>query len=179
MSQNPKAKPVVHLETSRGRISLELWPEVAPITVENFLTYVREGFYDGLIFHRVVPMFVVQAGGFEPGMVYRSPTHPTIANEAANGQKNRRGTVAMARALPIDSAAAQFFFNVVDNPQLDHKGSDPREYGYAVFGQVKEGMPVVETMSMLPRETRAGHSNVPQEDVLIERAWVATSGESQ
>jgi cyclophilin family peptidyl-prolyl cis-trans isomerase len=179
MSQTPKANPVVHLETSRGRISLELWPEAAPVTVENFLTYVREGFYDGLIFHRVVPMFVVQAGGFEPGMVYRTPTHPTIVNEAANGQKNRQGTVAMARAYPINSAAAQFFINVVDNPKLDHKGPDPREYGYAVFGQVKEGMHLVEIMSMLPHETREGHHNVPQEDVLIKRAWVATTAEAE
>ncbi len=178
MSLTPEVNPVVHLETSLGLISLELWPEAAPLTAENFLTYVNEGFYDGLIFHRVVPMFVVQGGGFEPGMVYHAPTHPTIANEAANGQKNRRGTVAMARAYPINSAAAQFFINVVDNPQLDHKGLDPREYGYAVFGQVKAGMHFVEMMSTLPTETRAAHQNVPQNDILMKRAWVETSGEA-
>jgi cyclophilin family peptidyl-prolyl cis-trans isomerase len=178
MSLTPEVNPVVHVETSLGLISLELWPEAAPLTVENFLTYVNEGFYDGLIFHRVVPMFVVQGGGFEPGMVYRAPTHPTIANEAANGQKNRPGTVAMARAFPINSAAAQFFINLVDNPQLDHQGPDPREYGYAVFGQVKAGMRFVEKMSFLPTGTRAAHRNVPQNDILIKRAWVETSGEA-
>jgi len=178
MSQPIKANPVVHLETSLGLITMELWPEAAPLTVENFLTYVTEGFYDGLLFHRVVPMFVVQGGGFEPGMVYRAPTHPTIKNEAANGQKNRGGTVAMARAYPIDSAAAQFLINVVDNPQLDHKGPEPGEYGYAVFGRVKVGMHLVEQMSILPTETRAAHRNVPQEDILIKRAWVESSGEA-
>jgi len=178
MSQLLKANPVVHLETSLGLISLELWPEAAPLTVENFLTYVNEGFYNGLIFHRVVPMFMVQGGGFEPNMVYRAPTHPTIKNEAANGQKNRRGTVAIARAYPINSAAAQFFINVADNPQLDHKGPEPGEYGYAVFGRVKAGMHLVETMSTLPTETRAAHRDVPQDDILIKRAWVESSDEA-
>jgi cyclophilin family peptidyl-prolyl cis-trans isomerase len=179
MSPSPGGKPLVTLETSLGLIRLELWPDVAPITVQNFLSYVQEGFYDGLLFHRVVPMFVVQGGGFEPGMVYRAPTHPTIKNEAAHDQKNLRGTIAMARAYPVDSAAAQFFFNLVDNPALDHISQDPREYGYAVFGQVTEGMQVAEMMSNRPRETRAGHQNVPQTDIVIQRAYVTIPKKSK
>jgi len=179
MSPSPGVKPIVTLETSLGLIRLELWPDVAPISVQNFLTYVQEGFYDGLLFHRVVPMFVVQGGGFEPGMVYRAPTHPTIKNEAANGQKNRRGTIAMARAYPVDSAAAQFFINLVDNPALDHISQDPREYGYAVFGQVAEGMQVAEMMSTKPGETRAGHQNVPQTHIVIKRAYVTLPKKSK
>ena len=172
------ANPVVDLDTSLGLIRVELWPDAAPITVKNFLTYVQEGFYDGLIFHRVVPYFIVQAGGFQPGMGYRAPTHPTIKNEAKNGPKNRRGTIAMARAYPVDSAAAQFFINVVDNPALDHQSDEPREYGYTVFGQVIVGMHIVEMMSTLPTETRAGHQNVPKKDILLQRALVRTPKES-
>lgn len=178
MSSTPKANPVVRLETSLGPIRVALWPDVAPITVQNFLTYVQEGFYDGLLLHRVVPYFVVQGGGFEPGMVYRAPTHPPIKNEAASGQKNRRGTMAMARAYPVDSAAAQFFINLVDNPSLDHRSSDPREYGYAVFGEVLEGMDLAEKMAMALTETRAGHSQVPREDMVIKRAVVETPQQS-
>ena len=164
--------PVVRFETSMGPIKVELWPDKAPITVANFLTYVKEGFYDGLIFHRTVSMFVVQTGGFEPGMVYRTPTHPTIENEAKNGVQNKRGTLAMARAYPINSAAAQFFINVVDNPKLDHKGPAPHEYGYAVFGKVTEGMSTVERMTMVKTTTRVQHRNVPVEDIVIIRAIV-------
>lgn len=173
MPNAPKAHPLVHLETSLGLVTLELWPEAAPITVENFLTYVKEGFYDGLLFHRVVPGFIVQGGGFEPNMVYRNPTHPTIQNEAASGRKNLRGTMAMARAYPINSAAAQFFINLSDNPALDHQGSDPQVYGYAVFGEVKSGMEVVEMMANQPRESRAAHRDVPTDDIVIKRAWTA------
>jgi len=173
MSESSVAHPRVNLETNQGRIVLELWPEAAPVAVENFLTYVREGFYDGLIFHRVVPGFVAQAGGFEPGMVYRQPSQPPIQNEAANGQKNRRGAVAMARAFPINSAAAQFFINLSDNPNLDHHGSDPQSYGYTVFGQVVEGMGVVDSMAQAPRETRGQHRDVPVEDVVIQRVRIA------
>jgi cyclophilin family peptidyl-prolyl cis-trans isomerase len=164
--------PVVNLETSLGLIRLELWPEAAPLTVGNFLTYVREGFYDGLIFHRVVPDFIVQAGGFEPGMVYRTPTHPTIQNEATNGKKNRKGTVAMARAYPIDSAAAQFFINLLNNPSLDHRGEEPHLYGYAVFGQVIEGLEVLEQISQVPVTFKAQHKDVPTRDIIIRRVWV-------
>ncbi|MBW1992193.1 MAG: peptidylprolyl isomerase [Deltaproteobacteria bacterium] len=167
--QNQK-RPVVRLETTLGTIRIELRPDKAPITVDNFLTYVKEGFYDGLIFHRVVPNFIIQTGGFEPGMVYRQPTHPTIKNEADNGLKNQRGAVAMARAYPIDSAAAQFFINLADNPRLDHRGPDPVDFGYAVFGQVIEGMEVLEKMGFIPTGIRAQHHDVPVRDIILTRA---------
>ena len=154
------------------RFKVELWPDKAPITVANFLTYVKEGFYDGLIFHRATPMFMVQTGGFEPGMVYRPPTHPPIDNEAANGEKNKLGTLAMARAFPIKSAAAQFFINLVDNPKLDHKGPEPQNYGYAVFGQVIEGMGTVERMTTVKLTVRENHKDVPLEDIKLIRAIV-------
>lgn len=170
MTETSRRNPVVRLETNMGTVRIELWPEKAPITVENFLTYVREGFYDGLIFHRVMSNFVVQTGGFEPGMVYREPTHPCIKNEADNGLKNEFGTVAMARAYPIDSAAAQFFINMVDNPRLDHHGTDPVTFGYAVFGRVIEGMDVLQKMSFIPVGMQAQHQNVPSRDIIITRA---------
>jgi cyclophilin family peptidyl-prolyl cis-trans isomerase len=174
ISQEDKmpSNPIVNLETSKGLIRLELWPQAAPVTTENFLTYVKEGFYDGLIFHRVIPSFMVQAGGFAPGMEYRDPTHPTIQNEAANGKKNLRGTVAMARAYPINSAAAQFFINLRDNANLDHRSPDPQGYGYAVFGHVTDGMDAVDAIAAAPTATRPPHQNVPQEDIVIQRAWV-------
>lgn len=172
MTEAAEKRPVVRLETSLGPIKIELWPDKAPITVDNFLTYVREGFYDGLLFHRVVPFFIVQTGGFEPGMVYRQPTHPPIENEAKDGEKNKRGTVAMARAYPINSAAAQFFINLVDNPAFDHRSLAPQEYGYAVFGKVIEGMGTVERMASFKTTTRAQHRNVPVEDIVLVRALV-------
>lgn len=172
MTEPTAKRPVVRFETTMGPIKMELWSDKAPITVDNFLTYVKEGFYDGLIIHRVVSMFVVQTGGFEPNMVYRPPTHPTIANEAKNGEQNKRGALAMARAYPIDSAAAQFFINVVDNPKLDHKGPNPQEYGYAVFGKVIEGMSTVERMTMVKTRILEQHRNVPAEDITIIRAIV-------
>jgi len=170
--QSQQQHPVVRLETSMGTVKIELRPDKAPVTVKNFLTYVNEGFYDGLIFHRVVPNFVIQAGGFEPGMVYREPTHPPIKNEADNGLKNQRGTVAMARAYPIDSAAAQFFINMVDNPRLDHHGPEPVEFGYAVFGRVIEGMDVLEKMAFIPTGMQSQHQNVPMRDIIITKATV-------
>ncbi|MBW1917632.1 MAG: peptidylprolyl isomerase [Deltaproteobacteria bacterium] len=172
MTETTGTNPVVRLETTMGPIKAELWPDKAPITVANFLTYVKEGFYDGLIFHRATPMFMVQTGGFEPGMVYRPPTHPPIDNEAANGEKNKRGTLAMARAFPIKSAAAQFFINLVDNPKLDHKGPEPQNYGYAVFGQVIEGMGTVERMTTVKLTVRENHKDVPLEDIKLIRAIV-------
>jgi cyclophilin family peptidyl-prolyl cis-trans isomerase len=176
MPASPDAHPLVNLETSLGLIRLELWPQAAPLTVQNFLTYVREGFYNGLIFHRVVPAFIAQTGGFAPGMVYRTPTHPPIKNEADTGQKNRRGTIALARAYPIDSGAAQFFINLADNPALDHRGPEPQNYGYTVFGQVVEGMPVLEQMAQAPVEFRAQHRDVPVQDIVLQRAWVEGEG---
>ena len=172
MTEQSRPYPVVQLETTLGTVRIELRPDKAPITVNNFLTYVKEGFYDGLIFHRVVSNFVIQAGGFEPGMVYREPTHPAIKNEADNGLKNERGAVAMARAYPVDSGAAQFLINMVDNPKLDHHGPDPVEFGYAVFGKVIDGMQVLEKMSFIPTGAQGQFHNVPTRDVVITKAGV-------
>ena len=172
MNQQASKNPEVILETSLGVIKLELFPEQAPVTVANFLTYVREGFYDGLLFHRIISNAIVQGGGFLPGMVCRQPTHPHIVNEAKNGLKNERGAIAMARAYPIDSAATQFYINVVDNHTLDHRGSDPLEYGYAVFGRVTEGMEVVDKMTWIPSGPVGDHRNVPQENIIILKASV-------
>ena len=172
MAQAAPNNPVVELETSRGSIKIELFPDKAPVTVANFLTYVKEGFYDGLIFHRVISNALVQAGGHGPGMVYKEPTHPSIKNEANNGLSNERGTVAMARAYPIDSAAAQFFINVVDNTELDYKGPEPQDFGYAVFGRVIDGMKVVEKMTWIPTGPMGEHRNVPQENIIITKASV-------
>ncbi len=172
MTEQGRQYPVVRLETNMGDIRLELRPDKAPITVDNFMTYVKEGFYNGLIFHRVVANFVIQTGGFEPEMAYREPTHPPIKNEADNGLQNQRGTVAMARAYPIDSAAAQFFVNMVDNPKLDHHGSEPVEFGYAVFGKVTEGMEVLEKMAFIPVGLHSQHQNVPVRDIIITKAVV-------
>ncbi len=166
--------PVVALETSLGLIQIELWPDKAPVTVENFLRYVKEGFYDGLIFHRVISNFMVQAGGYEPGMIYRNPPHPSIKNEADNGLKHERGTIAMARAFPIDSAAAQFFINIVDNPKLNHHGPTPQEFGYTVFGRVIEGMNTVDKMTWMPTGMKEQIPNVPVEDIVILKAEVQT-----
>jgi cyclophilin family peptidyl-prolyl cis-trans isomerase len=171
MNDLPK-NPTVTFTTSMGTLKIELWPDKAPVTVENFLAYVREGFYDGLIFHRVIPYFVVQAGGFEPGMVYRDPTHPTIKNEADNGEKNTKATLSMARAYPINSAATQFFINLQDNTALDHRGSAPPEFGYAVFGKVIEGIEAVEKMAVVKTGNRGQHQNVPVEDIVITRAQI-------
>ncbi|MGQ9687391.1 MAG: peptidylprolyl isomerase [Desulfobaccales bacterium] len=172
MPKQTDKNPVVVLETSRGVIKIELFPDKAPVTVANFLTYVREGFYDGLIFHRIVSNALVQTGGFKPGLIYQEPTHPPIVNEANNGLSNERGTVAMARAYPINSAAAQFFINVVDSPELDYRGPEPQNYGFAVFGRVIEGMGVVDKMTWIPTGPVGDLRNVPQEEVVILKAWV-------
>ena len=172
MTQTTAKNPEVILETTLGFIKLELFPDKAPVTVANFLSYVREGFYDGLLFHRIISNAIVQGGGFALGLVYQEPTHPAIVNEAKNGLKNQRGTVAMARAFPVDSAATQFYLNVVDNPALDYRGDDVLEFGYAVFGQVTEGMEVVDKMTWMPTGPVGDHRNVPQENIIILKASV-------
>ena len=172
MTQTAAKNPEVILETTLGFIKLELFPDKAPVTVANFLTYVREDFYDGLLFHRIISNAIVQGGGFGLGLVYQEPTHPAIVNEAKNGLKNQRGTVAMARAFPVDSAATQFYINVVDNPALDHRGDDVLEFGYAVFGRVTEGMEVVDKMTWMPTGPVGDHRNVPQENIIILKASV-------
>ncbi len=164
--------PRVTLETSKGTVVLELDQEKAPETVKNFLAYVESGFYDGTVFHRVIPGFMVQGGGFTPDM-QQKPTRDKIQNEADNGLDNERGTVAMARTNDPHSATAQFFVNVADNDFLDHTSKDARGWGYAVFGRVVEGMDVVDAIVKVPTANRGMHQNVPVEPVLIEKASVA------
>ncbi|TQV64640.1 MAG: peptidyl-prolyl cis-trans isomerase [Halothiobacillaceae bacterium] len=164
------AGPKVVLETSQGEVTLELDADKAPRTVENFLTYVRDGHYNGTLFHRVIPDFMVQGGGFTPDFVQK-PTRPAIQNEANNGLKNARGTLAMARTGDPHSATAQFFINTVDNGFLDHQAPTPRGWGYAVFGKVINGMDVVDRIQRLP--TGSGgpfRTDVPREAVLIKQA---------
>lgn len=159
----------VKLETSAGDITLELFDKKAPKTVENFLAYVGDGFYDGTIFHRVIGGFMIQGGGFEPGMLQK-PTKDTIENEADNGLGNETGTVAMARTPDPHSASAQFFINVSDNDFLNFKAKSRDGWGYCVFAKVVGGMEVVTSIEASPTTTRSGHQDVPQEDVVINRA---------
>ncbi len=157
--------PVVRIETSLGTIKVELFPAEAPETVKNFLQYVDERFYDGLIFHRVIEDFMIQGGGYEPGMKPRKTRSP-IKNESANGLSNRRGTIAMARTSEPDSATSQFYINVRDNTFLDRREAKDG-VGYCVFGRVIEGMDVVDKISLVKTTTRDGHRDVPVEDVVI------------
>ena len=158
--------PTVLMKTSMGDIKIELDSGKAPATVENFLQYVKEGFYHGTLFHRVIDGFMIQGGGFTQGMRPK-PTRPPIQNEAANGLKNLRGTLAMARTSEIHSATAQFFINLVDNAFLDHKDKTPRGFGYAVFGKVTEGMDVVDRIKAVKTGERGAFENVPAQDVVI------------
>jgi len=160
---------MVILHTNHGDITLELDAVNAPKTVENFLGYVRSGHYDNTIFHRVIDGFMIQGGGMEPGMRQKS-TRGTIANEAANGLKNRKYTVAMARTSEPHSASCQFFINVADNDFLDYKGPSPQGWGYCVFGRVVAGQDVVDRIKGVPTANSGPHQNVPMEDVVITRA---------
>ena len=171
-------RPKVLIKTSMGDIVLQLNEKKAPITVKNFLRYVDEGFYDSTIFHRIISNFMIQGGGFTPDFK-KKDTHEPITNEADNGLKNLRYTVAMARTPAVDSATAQFFINVKDNPNLDHKGPGPR-FGYAVFGKVVEGMDVVEKI----RNVRTGAKgpfaqNCPQETVLIKKVSLLSNSDEK
>ncbi|MGZ9074941.1 MAG: peptidylprolyl isomerase [Burkholderiaceae bacterium] len=161
--------PRVALETSEGKIVVELASQAAPKTVENFLAYVKSGHYDGTVFHRVIPGFMVQGGGFTADMKEK-PTRGTIPLESRNGLKNERGTLAMARRGDPDSASAQFFINVVDNPNLDFPKPDGN--GYAVFGKVVEGMNVVDKIRAAPTDTRGPHQNVPVAPISIKTARI-------
>lgn len=167
MSTSPKVK----LHTNMGDIVIALDAEKAPKTVENFLSYVNEGFYDGTIFHRVINNFMIQGGGFEPGMKQK-PTHAPIDNEANNGLKNDRYTVAMARTADPHSATAQFFINVADNDFLNFTAPTPNGWGYAVFGKVVEGTDVVDRVKAVKTGNKGFHQDVPVEDVVIEKASV-------
>jgi peptidyl-prolyl cis-trans isomerase B (cyclophilin B) len=161
----------VVLHTNHGDIALELDDENSPATVANFLQYARDGQYDGTLFHRVIPGFMVQGGGFAPGM-QQKPTRAPIANEAANGVKNARYSVAMARTSEPHSATSQFFINIADNAFLDYKGPSPQGYGYCVFGKVVRGTEVVDRIAGVPTGRAGFHENVPTQDVLITSAEV-------
>ncbi len=162
--------PMVVMETSLGKITLELYPDKAPETVKNFLWYVNHKFYNNLIFHCVIPNFMIQGGGFTKDMKKMEPNAP-IKNEADNGLSNKRGTIAMARTMEINSATSQFFINHKDNPALDHRDNTPRGYGYAVFGKVIDGMDVVDKIANVKTTTRKGYQNVPVTPVVILKAY--------
>ena len=164
---------IVDLDTSHGTIRLELDDEKAPVTVKNFLTNVENGHYDGTVFHRVIQGFMVQGGGFEPGM-QQKPTGNTIQNEASNGLKNEHYSVAMARTSAPHSATAQFFINGADNEFLNFKSETPQGWGYAVFGKVVKGSEIVDAIEQVRTGNRAGHADVPLEDVTITRATIVS-----
>lgn len=157
--------PLVRLQTSLGAVTIELLPEQAPRSVQNFLGYVEQGFYEGLVFHRVIEDFMVQTGGFDAELTYRDPTLGRVRNESVGGPLNLRGTVAMARQRNPDSADSQFFINVGDNPHLNADGQRP---GYTVFGRVVEGMDVVDRISLVRTGRREGMYDVPLESIVIE-----------
>lgn len=161
--------PVVLMTTSMGDIRIELDAEKAPITTKNFLDYVSGGYYDSLIFHRVIPGFMIQGGGFDPKMNQKSTREP-IKNEAGNGLQNVIGSIAMARTNVVDSATAQFFINVKDNDFLNHKSPSPDGFGYAVFGRVIAGMDVVQAIEKVRTGNRGMHQDVPVEAVVIQSA---------
>ena len=157
---------MVEVETSEGTITMELWPDKAPETVKNFLRYVEEGHYDGTIFHRVIPNFMIQGGGFLPDMTQK-PTHDPIKNEAKADVPNEIGTIAMARTGVVDSATAQFFINVNDNNFLNHRDETQEGFGYCVFGKVVDGLDVVGDIQEAPTHTVSSYENVPVEPVII------------
>ena len=163
--------PRVLIETSQGNVVVELFPGNAPQSVGNFLNYAQSGFYDGLIFHRVIPGFMVQGGGMTPDMAEK-PKNAPIQNEADNGLKNLRGTLAMARTMDPHSASSQFFINVADNAFLNHRGKSVEGWGYAVFGQVVDGMDVVDAIVAVPRGRTGPHDDVPKTPVLMQRVSV-------
>jgi cyclophilin family peptidyl-prolyl cis-trans isomerase len=154
---------MIRFETSHGAFTVELFPKEAPITVENFLRYVDDGHFDGTIFHRIVPGFVIQGGGLKADFASKKTRAPS-SNEAKNGLKNTRGSLSMARTSDINSATSQFFVNLADNAFLDH---GPRDYGYAVFGRVSEGMDVIDRIARVGTGTRKGYEDAPLEDVVI------------
>ena len=166
-SVSAQENPTVVMETSLGSITIELLESDAPKSVENFLAYVNDGFYEGTVFHRVIQQFMIQGGGMLPNLSPKR-TRPPIENEARNGVTNARGTLAMARTNIVDSATSQFFINTVDNARsLDHSGLEPADYGYAVFGRVTEGMDVVDAIAAVETTPQGSHQNVPVDTVTI------------
>jgi peptidyl-prolyl cis-trans isomerase B (cyclophilin B) len=173
---DPKGGPVVIISTSMGDITVALYEKEAPETVKNFLAYVNDKFYDGTIFHRVIPGFMIQGGGFSPDMQQKSTKAP-VKNEAANGLKNEVGTLAMARTPDPHSATAQFFINVKNNDFLDYKDSSMQGFGYCVFGKVTEGMDIIRKIELV-KTTRSGmHENVPAEPIVIKSITLATAAQ--
>ncbi len=163
--------PVITMSTNKGNIRIQLDPEKAPVTSQNFIDYVNDGHYDGLIFHRVIPGFMIQGGGMNAEMKEKETKAP-IKNEAGNGLANKTGSIAMARTNVVDSATSQFFINVKDNEFLNHRSPAPAEFGYAVFGQVIEGMDVVRAIETVKTGSSAQHDDVPVEAVVINSAKV-------
>ena len=161
----------VKLSTNHGDIVLQLDAEKAPLTTENFVQYVKEGHYDGTVFHRVIKGFMIQGGGFEAGMNQKK-TRASIQNEADNGLKNKKYSIAMARTMEPHSASAQFFINASDNDFLNHSGKNVQGWGYAVFGEVIEGREVVDAIEKVATGSKSGHQDVPKEDVIIEKAEI-------
>jgi len=159
--------PVVVMETNKGTVVIELWQDQAPITVENFLRYVDNNLYNNLTFHRVIPGFMIQGGGYDSNFVEMSG-YPPIKNEARPSLRNDRGTLAMARTNVIDSATSQFFINLVDNDFLNQRGTSAQDFGYAVFGRVIEGMEVVDSIATVETTNRRQHQNVPVDPVIIQ-----------
>ncbi len=164
-------KVMVEMHTSKGLITLELDAEKAPVTVANFIDYVKSGHFDGTIFHRVIPGFVIQGGGMESGMKEK-PTQAPIENEADNGLKNVTGSICMARTNDPHSATSQFFINLKDNQFLDHTEKSPQGWGYAVFGQVTDGMDVVEAIAAVQTGNAGFHQDVPVEDIVVEKVTI-------
>lgn len=158
--------PVIVMATSMGEITIELFKSEAPVSVQNFLQYVNDGFYTGTVFHRVKRGFMIQGGGFTPALEEK-PTRPPIQNEATNGLRNVRGSIAMARTRALRSATSQFYINVVDNRMLDHTGYAPEDFGYAVFGRVLSGMDVVDRIVAVPTTSTGGMDDVPVDPVVI------------
>ena len=169
-----ESNPLVVFETTKGKMTIELYPKEAPITVENFLTYVNEGFYVGTVFHRVIPRFVIQGGGMDADM-NRKATHKPIKNEADNGLKNLRGTLSMARTNDPNSATSQFFINLVDNVALDKSATSA---GYAVFGKVIRGLDIVDAIAKVETTTKGQYRDVPAKPITVTKAYVKTEGEA-
>ncbi len=168
-STHPLMSDIVVLETNKGNIEIELNRSKAPVTVDNFVKYVKEGFFDGTIFHRVIPGFMIQGGGFTPDGAQKRETHPAIRLESKNGLKNTKGTIAMARTNDPDSATSQFFINLLDNAFLN---ASPSNQGYAVFGRVVVGMEAVEQIAKVRTGSHPPHSDWPREDTVVKKAYM-------
>ncbi|MBN2736144.1 MAG: peptidyl-prolyl cis-trans isomerase [Spirochaetales bacterium] len=162
---------MVKFETTLGEIIIEMYPDKAPATVENFIKYVEQGFFDGTIFHRVIPGFVVQGGGFLPGLE-RKETMAPVKNEADNGLKNLRGTISMARTSDVNSATSQFFLNLVDNSNLDFVSKTPQGYGYCVFGKIIKGLEIIDEIAKIKTSSVGYYQDVPTKDIMIDKATI-------